>query len=823
MERRFVLFLTLSMLVLLANAWWSIRNLPKQPPVDPNAAAQVDEAAGAGDASAAGAENDADGQNADENGDDAQPGVDADGGDDENKDQDAADLAPEDRQQLQYLTLGSVDPDSPYRMLVTFTNQGAGVRRIELASPRYLDLHDLQEKIGYLGQLELQPVKGGLQVGVVGTGTPAEQAGLQAGDIITAAGAKELQPVATTTEFAKAIRAKPRQEVTLEFTRDGQQKTATATLARAPLNVIRPESENAALWMDAPPPAYPEPPSFLVTLAQEGNENLQGVQQQQLQQAAAQGLPAPAPPAELPGVDLRSGNWRVVEQTDEAVSFERRLPQRGLIVTKRYRLAEKLAAAGEGPIDPDAPAYHLMLEVSLRNEGDEPRNVAYQLDGANGMPVEGWWYATKVSRAGGVSLREVAIRHFQAKAPEVLPSATIATGDAEPLEGGSLAWAGTDAQYFSVCLIPQKTDPEEQWLERVEGILLSPKPKARSAEGKYANVTSRFTSLVETVPAGQSLTHEYEVFAGPKRPELLEQYVPAGSKPHSLAELAYYGWFGAIAKVMLAVLHFFYGFVGNYGVAIIMLTVLVRGLMFPISRSQVKSMVKMQELKPEMDKLKEKYKGDQQKQAQAMQELYRKHGVNPLAGCLPMFLQLPVFIGLYRGLAVDIELRQAPLFGNLTRWCSNLAAPDMFLDWSGFMPDAVNNGQTFIVGLGPYLNILPLITMALFMLQQKLFMPEPANEQAALQQKMMKYMMLVMGLLFYKVPSGLCLYFIASSLWGIAERKLFPPPTAATAGVAAGDSGPVSDRNGGRAERDRSGKRAEGSRDRKRSKGKKRR
>ena len=137
-------------------------------------------------------------------------------------------------------------------------------------------------------------------------------------------------------------------------------------------------------------------------------------------------------------------------------------------------------------------------------------------------------------------------------------------------------------------------------------------------------------------------------------------------------------------------------------------------------------------------------------------------------------LQLPVFIGLYRGLAVDVELRQAPLFGQAIRWCSNLAAPDMLFNWSSFMPSIMTSGHGMFV-LGPYLNILPLITIGLFLLQQKLTMPPATDEQGAMQQKIMKYMMVFMGFMFYKVASGLCLYFIASSLWGIAERKLVPP------------------------------------------------
>jgi YidC/Oxa1 family membrane protein insertase len=274
----------------------------------------------------------------------------------------------------------------------------------------------------------------------------------------------------------------------------------------------------------------------------------------------------------------------------------------------------------------------------------------------------------------------------------------------------------------------------------------------------------------------------------------------------------YYGLalFGAVARAMLGILHFFYSIVGNYGIAIVMLTVLVRGAMFPISFKQTQNMARMQALKPEMDRITEKYKTDMQKRSQAIQELYRKNNINPLGGCLPVFLQLPIFIGLYRALMVDIELRMSPLFGPYIRWCSNLAAPDMFLNWSWFMPDFINSGMG-IFGLGPYLNILPLVTVGLFLVTQKMAMPEPTNEQAVMQQKMMKYMTIFMGLLFYKVASGLCLYFIASSLWGIAERKMLGKSAPSPAGspeskfvrpavsVPAATPGSDASTNGGRA------------------------
>jgi YidC/Oxa1 family membrane protein insertase len=229
---------------------------------------------------------------------------------------------------------------------------------------------------------------------------------------------------------------------------------------------------------------------------------------------------------------------------------------------------------------------------------------------------------------------------------------------------------------------------------------------------------------------------------------------------------------------MLWVLHSFYALVHNYGIAIIMLTVLVRGCMFPISRKQAVNAQKMQLLMPEIKKLREKYKNDLQQFGKAQQELFRKHNYNQLSGCLPLFIQMPIFVGLYRSLMVDVELRGAPLFTSAIQWCSDMASPDKLWNWSTYMPAFITHGTGFF-GLGPYLNILPLVTISLFLWQQKLFMPPPADDQARMQQMMMKYMMVFMGIMFYKVACGLCIYFIASSLWGIAERKLLPKPAAA--------------------------------------------
>ncbi|MCA9239217.1 MAG: membrane protein insertase YidC, partial [Planctomycetales bacterium] len=243
-----------------------------------------------------------------------------------------------------------------------------------------------------------------------------------------------------------------------------------------------------------------------------------------------------------------------------------------------------------------------------------------------------------------------------------------------------------------------------------------------------------------------------------------------------------YGWFRAVAIPLTWVLHQIYAVTSNYGIAIILLTVLVRGAMYPLGRQQAKNAQKMQELAPEMRRATEKYKNDIEKRTAAQRELWQKHNYNPAAGCLPMLVQLPIFVGLYRALSVDIELRQAPLIPGI-RWCSNLAGPDMLLNWESFMPAFLASRTGY---LGPYLNILPLISVGFMMVHQKLFAPPPTDDQQRVQQQVLKFMMVFFAFMFLRVPAGLCLYFVTSSAWGVAERLLLPK-TGAVAGAGPSD------------------------------------
>jgi YidC/Oxa1 family membrane protein insertase len=246
-------------------------------------------------------------------------------------------------------------------------------------------------------------------------------------------------------------------------------------------------------------------------------------------------------------------------------------------------------------------------------------------------------------------------------------------------------------------------------------------------------------------------------------------------------------WTALVIKctnLMHTVLGYIHAIIPSYGLCIIVLTVLVRGMMFPLSRKQALMSMRMQQLAPELKKLQEKHKDDRQALGMAQMELYRKHGVNPFGSCWVLLLQMPIFMGLYFALQESTHFRLAEFWPT---WIVNLAAPDMLFGWTQSIPfiSRVQDYGSFLY-LGPFFNLLPVIAVVLMIAQQKMLTPPPADEQQAMQQKMMKYMMVFFGLMFYKVAAGLCLYFIASSVWGFCERKLLPKkkPVLAEAGPA---------------------------------------
>jgi len=769
----------------------------------------------------------------------------------------------------QWASLGSADPASPYRMLVTLTSKGAAAARIELASPRYRDLDD---RSGHLGHLLMDPglippkLDGkGCPVQVVGPGTPADVAGLKRDDLIVAMAGR---PVSKPADLEAILdKTEPGNHVELVVLRSDKKVTLTATLGRRPLEVVRPEEDDplsllvtldrfdgeeledvrtrdisiyrlfttldvreealadldvedldldkgeirilqkgrrAPAWVDLESEASEALRSWLavrdkqpgpVFVALSGGPARQRISTAGIEWIVSRmkrrdpRAPDPARFLELDGLDLRNGEWELGAlrngrfiagaNSQTEATFRRRLPHRDLELLKTYRLATVPENQAE---EADYPAYHLEFELKLRNVGSRAHKVAYQLDGPTGLPTEGWWYANKIGRegifGGAAGMRDVVILKRPYEFQQI-GCPTIAEDEfGAPGKGKLIDYIGVDAQYFSAVLVPQKEDPDEFWFDQWEPIRVGRAPEDLL---KLTNTTCRLTSREdEELPPNGELTHTFRLFAGPKKAPLLAEY--------GLGDLVYFGWFSFIARPLTVLLHFFHDYVVfTYGLAIILLTAVVRGAMFPLSRKQAIGAQKMQQIQPELKRLQEQYKNNAEAKMKAQQELFRKHNYHPASGCLVMFIQLPIFIALYRALMVDVELRQAPLITESIRWCSNLAAPDMLYDWSWFMPEWLTQGQG-IFGLGPYFNLLPILTVVLFLAQQKMFMPPPTDDQAAMQQKIMKFMMIFIGVLFFKVASGLCIYFIASSLWGLGERKFLPKPAkdaAASAGKPA--------------------------------------
>ncbi len=229
-----------------------------------------------------------------------------------------------------------------------------------------------------------------------------------------------------------------------------------------------------------------------------------------------------------------------------------------------------------------------------------------------------------------------------------------------------------------------------------------------------------------------------------------------------------------VAPFILWLLSLFHTLVGNWGVSIILLTIVVKAAVFPIMRhSQVKMaayQAKMAKVKPQLDAINKKYAKDPQKKNQETMKIYQQHKLTPpIGGCLPMFLQMPIFIGLYQALRSSILIRQQPFFG----WIKDLSQPDALIDFHGPLVDVpILSGVTT-------LNLLPLIMVVLWVAHQR-SMPKPTDPQQAQMQKMMAFMPILFGLILYNYAAGLSLYMITSSAIGIFEqqviRKRWPVP-----------------------------------------------
>ena len=658
-------------------------------------------------------------------------------------------------------SIGSLAPDSDQRYLITANSIGGTIRRIELNHRKPDGRHfyrDLEITYGYVGSLDCFDSPDGCKVGIVGVGTPAQTAGIQKGDIIEAIGDVA---IVSKFDFESALaKTKPGETLQIDISREGKKSKVSATLGEKPIELIRPEPS-----MIDPTRKLIE--SFSLSLMKPANDI------NKLWDAL--------------GENMLHGEWDVRKTNvngADAIEFTYKIESSDLEelevagplrVVKRYILPNIEATESLDPA-----SFDWQFEIEVFNDSDKKQQLGYSLIGPTGTPSETWWYANKIYGGGGLTgiggARDVSaslpekgyvfagnadvIRNLKDNPPE--PTFVISPYDTVTnSENGRWNWAGIDAQYFNVSMINTDNNSLANNINAVTDGAVIPK---NSREQRLVDCTTLLFEKFD-VPAGGSVKRSFQIFAGPKEKEILTEY--------GLDENRAFGWFWWCSKPLLWLLHVFYFLSGSitYGIPIIMLTILVRCFMIPFSRKAALNAQMMQALQPKMKEIADKYE-DLQERGAAQRELFAKHNYNPLGGCLVMFIQLPVFLGLYRGLSVDIALRDQPLIPGLS-WCSDLSAPDKFMYWKDWMPSyfAAEGGW-----LGPYLNILPLITMVLFLVQQKLFTPPAVDDQQKMMQKMMGFMMIFMGVMFFKVPSGLCLYFITSSIWGILERKLLPKP-----------------------------------------------
>ena len=453
-----------------------------------------------------------------------------------------------------------------------------------------------------------------------------------------------------------------------------------------------------------------------------------------------------------PTASLRTLDWELLETIDDpdaartkaTATFRIRSPDEQLEIRKIFRLnrvpPEQLQAGNIR--DTSSLASQLDVELQIRNLSSKPQLATYVLQGPAGLPLENEENARKVRdiKAGFLSGESGSI------SAETLTAGQLTKDhENEEVETWSqpFRYIGVDTQYFAAIVVPAEPQQKLSWFSGSKPTVLKVNTEFRDR----SDISVELTSVELELPPDGVVEHRFQMFLGPKRRELLETY--------EADAIIDFGWFAGISHVMVWLLDTFHGWGAPFGVAIIMLTMIVRGCMFPISKKQALSAKKMKELQPQLMEIREKFKDDKQKLAQAQMELYRKASFNPFAGCLPVFLQLPIFIALYQALNNWVDLRMAPFL-----WIDNLAAPDALSS----MPELPFLGSEF--------NLLPILTVALFYAQQKMFMPPPTTDEMAMQQKMMNGMMFLFGFMFYHVPAGLCVYFIASSLWGMSERKL---------------------------------------------------
>jgi YidC/Oxa1 family membrane protein insertase len=300
---------------------------------------------------------------------------------------------------------------------------------------------------------------------------------------------------------------------------------------------------------------------------------------------------------------------------------------------------------------------------------------------------------------------------------------------------GKIDWSGYMERYFMTVVMPKTIDNGP--MNDTKFVL------------SYANerVAANFIRKMDRLDPGKQANYAFSFYMGPKSQQVLSQY------DSSLKNAINFGFFNVIAKPLLITMNMIHKVIPNYGVAIILLTVLIKLIFWPLGTKSYKSMNEMKKVQPLMMELREKYKNDKQRMNKEVMGLYKTYKVNPASGCLPLLVQMPIFFALYRMLYQAIELRHAPFIG----WISDLSAPDRLFDLNFAIP----------MMQPPYgIPMLTLFMGASFLLQQK--MTPTAGDP--MQAKMMMLMPIFMTVLFINFPAGLVLYMFVNNIISMGQQ-----------------------------------------------------
>jgi YidC/Oxa1 family membrane protein insertase len=414
--------------------------------------------------------------------------------------------------------------------------------------------------------------------------------------------------------------------------------------------------------------------------------------------------------------------------------------------------AETLWTASDGPLTPSRPVtltwdngeglvftrtisvdsdYMFTVRDAVRNTGSEPvKLLPYGLVSRTGTPEVAGYYILFEGMIGYLdgSLQEVKYSSLSPGKPDDYSSTT----------GG---WLGFTDKYWLTSLIPPQKEPI----------------KARfthTVEHGVAHYQTDYLGPEATIAPGAEHVVSTRFFAGAKEVDLLDAYAASGIPRFDRA--IDFGWFYFLTKPMFLVLQFFNRMLGNFGLAIMLLTLCVKLLFFPLANKSYQAMSKMKLLQPEIQKLRERFPDDKARQQQEMMALYKRVGANPLAGCLPIVIQIPVFFSLYKVLFVTLEMRHAPFFG----WIHYLSAPDptSFANLFGLLPFAP---PSFLM-----IGAWPLIMGLTMFLQQKLN-PQPVDP---VQARMFMLLPVVFTYMLSHFPAGLVIYWAWNNTLSITQQ-----------------------------------------------------